>query len=88
MRQMQRAGAIALATMLLAACGAAPGPQADLATGTQGTQAPGGRSSPSPGGSEPVVQPTAAQSISGKAAASTSVGQTCAIALCQEMPSG
>lgn len=42
MRQMQRAGAIALATMLLAACGAAPGPQADVATGTQGTQAPGG----------------------------------------------
>ena len=42
MRQMQRAGAIALATMLLAACGAAPGPQTDLATGTQGTQAPGG----------------------------------------------
>ena len=42
MRQMQRAGVIALATMLLAACGAAPGPQPDVATGTQGTQAPGG----------------------------------------------
>ncbi len=34
MRQMQRAGAIALATMLLAACGAAPGPQADDASAT------------------------------------------------------
>ena len=39
MRQMQRATAIALATMLLAACGAAPGPQAEVATGTSGTQA-------------------------------------------------
>lgn len=40
MRQMQRAGAIALATMLLAACGAAPEPQADAATGTRGADAP------------------------------------------------
>src|SRR6478672_3691003 len=38
MRHMQRAGAIALATMLLAACGAVPGPQANEA-GTPGTQA-------------------------------------------------
>ena len=41
MRQMQRAGAIALATMLLAACGAAPGPQtndAAVASGTASSQ--------------------------------------------------
>lgn len=39
MRQMQRAGAIALATMLLAACGAAPGPQGDADNAASGTQA-------------------------------------------------
>ena len=38
MRQMQRAGAIALATMLLAACGAAPGPQADDASATTASE--------------------------------------------------
>lgn len=41
MRQMQRAGAIALATMLLAACGNAPGPQANdtpAASGSASTQ--------------------------------------------------
>jgi protein TonB len=39
MRQMQRAGAIALATMLFAGCGAAPSPQADVTGGTPGTAA-------------------------------------------------
>lgn len=39
MRQMQRATAIALAAMLLAACGAAPGPQSDDVNGTPGTLA-------------------------------------------------
>ena len=47
MRQMQRAGAIVLATMLLAACGAEPGPQAEDATRTPGTQAP--RAAPTAG---------------------------------------
>lgn len=37
MRQMQRAGAIALATILLAACGNAPGPQANDAAVASGT---------------------------------------------------
>lgn len=37
MRQMQRAGAIALATMLLAACGNAPGPQANETAAASGT---------------------------------------------------
>ncbi|RYY52879.1 MAG: hypothetical protein EOO24_64770, partial [Comamonadaceae bacterium] len=39
MCQMQRTGAIALATMLLAACGAQPAPRGDAAEPTPGTQA-------------------------------------------------
>jgi periplasmic protein TonB len=39
MRHMQRAGAIALATLLLAACGAAPGPQAEEANAAPVTEA-------------------------------------------------
>lgn len=45
MRQMQRAGAIALATMLLAACGNAPGPQANDTAAASGTASP----QPAPG---------------------------------------
>lgn len=45
MRQMQRAGAIALATMLLAACGNAPGPQANETAAASGTAS----SQPAPG---------------------------------------
>lgn len=47
MRQMQRAGAIALATMLLAACGNAPGPQANETAAASGTAS--SQSAPSAG---------------------------------------
>lgn len=47
MRQMQRAGAIALATILLAACGNAPGPQANETAAASGTAS--SQSAPSAG---------------------------------------
>src|SRR6188474_757832 len=50
MRQMQRAGAIALATILLAGCGPAPGPQAEATTGAAATEAP--RGAPTAGDAE------------------------------------
>ena len=39
MHPMQRTGAIALATLLLAACGAAPGPAVDASVAAPGTMA-------------------------------------------------